>query len=394
MLPAYYEFYNPAKIVSGKKALENLPYELNYFGARRPIIITDKGVVAAGLLDHVTGAFDNSDMTIGAVFDDTPPDSSAKVVNQIAGIYRANNCDSIVAVGGGSPIDTAKGVNIIISEGADDLMQFMGVDMLTQPMRPFIVIPTTAGTGSEVTLAAVIADTDRNIKMAFGSQRLIASAAIIDPRMTITMPPHITAATGMDALTHAMEAYTCIQKNPMSDAYAHAAIKLISENLVEVVKNGKNEDGRLAMANAATMAGAAFSNSMVGMVHSLGHATGGVCHVPHGLAMSLFLPFGLEYNLDLIRDNLAELLLPFGGIEEYVRTPAAQRAERVIQLIREMQKTLNECCQMPLTLKDAGVKEGDLEKIAQVTIDDASLTFNPRELDYNDALAVLKKAFI
>jgi alcohol dehydrogenase len=393
MLPSYYEFYNSAKIISGRKALDNLPYELRFFGANRPIIVTDKGVVAAGLIEHVKNAFKSSDMTIGAIFDDVPPDSSAKVVNDIADVYKKNDCDAFVAVGGGSPIDTAKGANIVISEGSNDLMQFMGADMLTKPMRPLIVVPTTSGTGSEVTLAAVIADTDRNVKMPFVSQRLIASATILDPRMTITMPPRITAATAMDALTHAMEAYTCIQKNPMSDAYAFAAIKLISEHLVRVVTNGQDEYGRLALANAATMAGAAFSNSMVGMVHSLGHATGGVCHVPHGVAMSLFLPFGLEYNLKKIKDDLAELLLPFGGIAEYVATPAERRAERVIELVREMRKKLNTLCGLPLTLKEAGVPESALETIARISIDDPSITFNPEELDYDDALAVLRRAY-
>jgi alcohol dehydrogenase len=393
MLPSYYEFFNSCKIISGKKALDNLPYELRFFGAERPIIITDKGVVGAGLIDHVKNAFKSSDMTIGAIFDDVPPDSSVKLVNEIASVYRENNCDSFVAVGGGSPMDTAKGVNIVISEGSDKLGDFMGADMLTKPMRPLIAVPTTSGTGSEVTLVAVIADTDKNIKMPFVSQKLIASATILDPRMTITMPPHITAATGMDALTHAMEAYTCIQKNPMSDAYAYAAIKLVSEHLIRVVKNGEDENGRLALANAATMAGAAFSNSMVGMVHSLGHATGGVCHVPHGVAMSIFLPFGLEYNMKKTGDYLAEMLLPFGGVDEYVKTPAKHRAERVIELVKNLRRDLRDLCGLPMTLKDAGVSESALETIARISIDDPSITFNPEELDYEDALEVLKRAY-
>lgn len=393
MLPSYYEFFNSCKIISGKKALDNLPYELRFFGAERPIIITDKGVVNAGLIEHVKKAFHSSEMTIGAIFDDVPPDSSLTLVNEIAAVYRENQCDSFVAVGGGSPMDTAKGVNIVISENSEKLSDFMGADMLTKPMRPFIAIPTTSGTGSEVTLAAVIADTEKNIKMPFVSQKLIASATILDPRMTITMPPHITAATAMDALTHAMEAYTGIQKNPMSDAYAHAAIKIISEHLVRVVKNGEDENGRLALANAATLAGAAFSNSMTGMIHSLGHATGGVCHVPHGVAMSIFLPFGLEYNMSKTGDYLAEMLLPFGGIEEYVKTPADRRAQRLIELVRDLQRNLRDLCGLPMTLREAGVSESVLETIARLSIDDPALTFNPEEMDYEDALEVLKRAY-
>jgi len=393
MLPSYYEFFNPVKIMSGKNALDNLPYELDQLGARRPIIVSDKGVVKAGLMKHVEKAFDGSNVVIGAIYDDVPPDSSSEVVNDIVRVYRENQCDSIVAVGGGSPIDTAKGVNIVISEDADDLMKFEGADRLKNPMRPFAVIPTTAGTGSEVTLAAVIKNTTKNVKMAFASHLLFPRLAILDPRMTETMPPHITAATGMDALTHAMEAYTCLQKNPMSDAYAVAAVKMISENIARAVENGKDMEARSAMANAATFAGAAFSNSMCGMVHSLGHATGAICHIPHGMAMSIFLPYGLEYNLGKTEKYVAELLLPFGGIEEYTSMPESRRAARTIVLVRKLQQTLHDLCGLPRNLKEAGVPKNKLEEIAKTAINDGSLNFNPEELDANDALGVLQEAY-
>ncbi|MEN6522531.1 MAG: iron-containing alcohol dehydrogenase, partial [Anaerolineaceae bacterium] len=305
MLPKYYEFFSPVKIISGHKALENLPYELDQMGAHKPILITDQGVTKAGLVQKVVDTFADSEAVIGAIFDQVPQDSSSKVVNEIAGIYRQAGCDSIVAVGGGSVIDTAKGVNIVITERTDDLMKYSGAEMLKKQMQPFIVIPTTAGTGSEVTCVAVISDPDRHLKMSFTSNFLYPRAAILDPRMTLTLPPMITAATGMDALTHAMEAYISLQKNPLSDSYAMKAIEIIAKNLIAVVKDGNNRDGRLALANASTMAGIAFSNAMVGVVHNLGHATGGVCRVPHGVAMSIFLPFGLEYNQSKVGDQIA-----------------------------------------------------------------------------------------
>lgn len=393
MLPSYYEFFNPVKLISGNKAIDNLPYELEQLGAGRPIIITDKGVTDAGLVKIVIQAFESSDMVIGAVFDDVPQDSSSDIVNRIAGIYRENTCDSIVAVGGGSPIDTAKGVNIVITENSDDLMKFEGADRLNKPMRPFIIIPTTAGTGSEVTSAAVIKNTKKNVKMLFASYRLFPNVGIIDPRMTLTVPPHITAATGMDALTHAMEAFTCLQKNPISDAYAFAAVRMISENLVSAVENGSDADTRLAMANAATMAGAAFSNSTCGMVHSLGHATGAVAHIPHGMAMSIFLPFGLEYNIEKTRASLGELLLAIGGIDEYVNTGADRRAARTIVLVRRLQEKLNDICGLPMTLKEAGVSKKLLADIAETAINDGTLTFNPEEMDLKDALNILNEAY-
>ncbi len=393
LLPSYYEFFNPVKILSGYKALDNLPYELDQLGAKRPIIITDKGVVKAGLVKFVQGAFESSGMTIGAIFDEVPPDSSSQVVNRIAAIYRENGCDAIVAVGGGSAIDTAKGVNIVLSENSDDLMKFEGADRLKAVMKPFIVIPTTAGTGSEVTLAAVIKNTEKHVKMAFASHLLFPRVAILDPRMTETMPPHITAATGMDALTHAMEAYTCLQKNPMSDAYALAAIRLVAEYLPRAVENGQDKDARMAMANAATMAGAAFSNSMVGMVHALGHATGAICSVPHGMAMSIFLPFGLSYNLEKTAPMVAELLLPLGGAEEYVKVDPERRAARTIVIVRRLQQMLFNLCGLPRTLKEAGVPREKLQEIAQTAINDGSLNFNPVEVDLNDAMRVLEEAY-
>jgi alcohol dehydrogenase len=393
MLPDYYEFFNPVKIISGNKALDNLPFELEQMDVHRPLIITDAGVITAGLIRYVKAAFAGSDIIIGAIFDDVPSDSSTEVVHRAVEIFRKNQCDSLVAVGGGSCIDTAKAVNIVVSENSDDLMKFEGADRLKTQMKPLLVVPTTAGTGSEVTFVAVIKNKEKKVKMSFASHLLFPRVAILDPRMTQTMPPFITASTGMDALTHAMEAYTCIQKNPISDAYAFAAIQIIGANLIKAVADGKNIEARMSMANASTMAGIAFSNSMVGMVHSLGHAAGAVCNLPHGVAMSIFLPFGLEYNLNRTRPFVSQLLLAFGGQEEFVKTDKNKQAERTILLVRKYQQTLYELCGLPRSLKEAGVSKTLLEPIAQRTINNGSLIFNPEELDYNDALDVLNKAY-
>ncbi|GAB6887260.1 iron-containing alcohol dehydrogenase [Desulfothermus okinawensis JCM 13304] len=393
MIPSYYEFYCPVKIISGNKALDNLPYELSQMGVSRPLVITDKGIVLAGIIDLVKEVFKEYNMDAPPIYDEVPPDSSNRIVNEAAAIFRKNKCDGIIAIGGGSAIDTAKGVNIVVSEDTDDLMQFVGAERIKKPLKPFVVIPTTSGTGSEVTLVAVIYNEDNGVKMAFTSYFLLPQIAILDPRMTLSLPPHITAATGMDALTHAVEAFYCIQKNPLSDGYAISAIRLIRENLIEAVKNGKNKDARLAMANAATMAGIAFSNSMVGMVHSLGHATGSVAHVPHGVAMSIFLPFGMEFNLEKNEKELAELLLYLGGEEEYVSTPKEKRAIKSIEIVRELKDKLYQLCNLPRTLKEAGVSEDKLPEIAKLAIDDPSIIFNPKEMSFDEAMKILKKAY-
>ncbi len=393
MLPTYYEFFNSVKINAGTEALETIPYELRLMNASKPLIVTDKGIVGAGLLKIVLDSFADSELIVGAVFDDTPSDSSLNVVNDVAKLYKEANCDSIIAVGGGSVIDTAKGVNIIISEGTTDIRQFQGVDRLKSEQRPFIVIPTTSGTGSEVTLVAVISDKENNVKLPFTSNLLLPKIAVLDPRMTLSLPAKITAATGMDALTHAVEAYTCLQKNPMSDAYAYAAIKLVKENLLNVVRNGKDKKGRFAMANASLMAGVAFSNSMVGAVHAIGHACGGVAHVHHGLAMSILLPFVMEYNMDKIADLYSELLLPIAGEEVFVSTPKEQRGTKTVEIIRNWQKELKEICGMPYKLSEAGVKEEQIEDIAKTALNDGAMSPNPKDLKIDDVIEILKKAF-
>jgi alcohol dehydrogenase len=400
VIPEYYEFFNSVKIISGYKALENIPFELSRVGAKRPIIITDKGVEQAGLVKVVVDSFRGTDIVIGAVFDETPQDSSNVVVNQIASIYRVQKCDSIIAVGGGSVIDTAKGVNIVITEETDDLLKFMGNFRLNKPMKPFIVIPTTAGTGSEVTMAAVIANPEKNIKMQFTSDLILPKVAVLDPRMTVSMPPKITAATGMDALTHAVEAYIGPQKNPVSDVFAVSAIELIRNNIIHAVKDGKNVDVRLAMANASLLAGVAFSNSQTALIHGLAHANGGLCHVPHGIANSILLPFGLEFYIEKgpktkskVKTNIENLLLSFVGPEEFVKVAAAERAKATVAAIRKITAELNKLSGIPLRLSQAGVPEDKLGQIAQATIDDGTAAFFPVEVSYEEALGVLQAAY-
>lgn len=393
MIPSYYEFKSSVKILSGKNALENIPFELKNLEVKRPIILADEILIKFGQVKIVEDALAENDIEIPIVFSKIPPDSSVKVVNEVARIYREKGCDSIIAIGGGSVIDTAKGVNILVSKGSSDIMEYMGLEVITGKMKPFIVVPSTAGTGSEVTLVAVIADPDRNIKMEFISYNMLPDVAILDPRMTLSLPAKLTASTGVDALVHAIEAYSCIQKNPLSDAYALSAINLIRENLISVVENGRDENKRLAMANASLMAGIAFSNSMVGIIHAIGHALGGVCHVPHGDAMTILLPYGMEFNLNKNGEYYSELLLAVGGAEIYASTPREERAEKCIEVIREMEKKLNSMCGLPIRLRDVGVKKEDFSRVAKTAINDGAALANPVEVGYEDVLNILERAY-
>ena len=394
MAKPYYEFFCPVKIIAGHAALEHIPFELATLGAKRPLIITDKGVRANNLLAPIEAAFEMADAAIVAIFDDVPPDSSLGTVRSAAKLYRENYCDAIIAVGGGSVIDTSKATNILVSEGGDDLLKYSGAHNLPKPLKPFFVIPTTSGTGSEVTMVAVVSDTEKNVKMPFASYYLMPHAAILDPRMTQTLPPHLTAMTAMDAMTHAVEAYTCMAANPISDAYATAAVKKISTHLFNVLDNPTDAQGRLELAQASTMAGIAFSNSMVGIVHSLGHSLGAVAHLPHGLCMNLFLPYVLEYNKDVNGDKIADLLLPLAGADIYAQTPAHLRADKTIATIMTMRDRIYSLTKLPRTLRETGkISEAQLDEVAEKALNDGSIIYNPKEANLEDLKTKKKKAW-
>ena len=394
MSRSYYEFFNPVKIVSGNEALEHIPYELASLGVKRPLIITDAGVLNAGLIEPVKRALVVGEVTMAGIYSDVPPDSSTSVVSAITQFYRENGADGIIAIGGGSVIDTSKAVNILVSEGGNDLLAYSGVGALTKRLKPLFILPTTAGTGSEVTKVAVIRDDASGRKVPYGSPFLMPDVAVLDPRMTLTLPPHITAATAMDAMTHAIEAFIGTAKNPLSDAYAVAAIKGIRENLIRVLTEPKSKDIRLKLAESATMAGIAFSNSMVGLVHAIGHSLGAITHLPHGVCMSLMLPYVLEYNLPQCEKAIGELLLPLAGADFYSKIPEERRAAETIIYIRAIRDELFEKTGLPRTLSESGkVQESQLEDIARMSVDDGALLYNRVDASYEQVLGLLKSAW-
>ncbi len=386
----FYEFQNSTKIVSGKNSVANIPAELEFFNSKRPLLISDTVLNKIGTVEKISKSLKDGNIEIGYTYTEVPQDSDLEVINKLCKIYKENNCDSIVAVGGGSVIDTAKGVRMLISQNVQDINNLMGNEILKYGIHvPFIVIPTTAGTGSEVTLVAVIEDKIKNVKMEFISYFLLPDVAILDPKMTVSLPKKATASTGMDALCHAIEAYSCIQKNPMSDSYAISAISLIRDNLLNAVENGNDEEARLNMANASLMAGVAFSNSMVGLVHAIGHSIGAVCHIPHGDAISILLPYVMEYNLDKCEEIYAKLLLFFGTEEEYMNTPKEKRAEKLIEKVRNMINDLHEKTGLPNKLE---ISDEEIEKVAKTAINDGAIIVNPKKADFEDIVEILRKA--
>ena len=394
MSQSYYEFFNPVKIISGYQALEHIPHELASLRVSRPLLITDEGVVQARLLEPVKQALYVGGVALADIFHDVPPDSSTITVTTIAQCYRKNDADSMIAIGGGSVIDTAKAVNILASMGGDDLLAYRGSGILTQQLKPLFVLPTTAGTGSEVTKIAVIHDEVSGRKIPYASAFLMPDVAVLDPRMTMTLPASITAATAMDAMTHAIEAFLGTAKNPLSDAYAVAAIRGIKENLSRVLDNPADSNARLKLAEAAAMAGIAFSNSMVGLVHAIGHSMGAICHLSHGVCMNLMLPYVLRYNLPRCEAAMAELLLPLAGADVYSQTSPTQRPARAIAAICAMRDELFERTGLPRTLSESKqVRQSELVDIARMSLDDGALLYNRVDADYGQVLGLLREAW-
>ncbi|MFQ1801425.1 iron-containing alcohol dehydrogenase [Aeromonas veronii] len=390
----YYDFFCPVKLLAGEQALEQLASELASLGARRPLLLTDKGVNATGLATLLANVLAEGELPVAAIWDEIPADSSTAVVERIAKRYRELDCDSLVALGGGSVIDTAKAVNILTSMGGDHLLDYSGAGCLTRPLKPLAVVPTTAGTGSEVTLVAVIKDEASGRKVPFTSPFLLPQLAVLDPRLTQGLPLNITAATAMDAMTHAIEAFIGTAKNPVSDALALMAVEKIASALPQIIHDPQNKQMRLQLAEGSTLAGMAFSNSMVGLVHALGHSLGARCHLPHGLCMNLFLPTVLDYNRPEVDSELARLLLPLVGAERFAATPAHQRAEATITAIRSLRDTLWQAVKLPRTMSEAGVSDRSLlTEIRDLAVNDGALLFNRKDADREQLLTLLERAW-
>ncbi|MGL6623865.1 iron-containing alcohol dehydrogenase [Aeromonas jandaei] len=390
----YYDFFCPVKLLAGEQALEQLASELASLGARRPLLLTDKGVNATGLATLLANVLAEGELPVAAIWDEIPADSSTAVVERIAKRYAELDCDSLVALGGGSVIDTAKAANILASMGGEHLLDYSGAGCLTRPLKPLAVVPTTSGTGSEVTLVAVIKDETSGRKVPFTSPFLLPQLAVLDPRLTQGLPLNITAATAMDAMTHAIEAFIGTAKNPVSDALALMAVEKIANALPLILKDPQSKQLRLQLAEGSTLAGMAFSNSMVGLVHALGHSLGARCHLPHGLCMNLFLPTVLDYNRPEVDGELARLLLPLVGAERFAATPAHLRAEATITAIRTLRDTLWQAVKLPRTMSEAGVSDRSLlGEIRDLAVNDGAMLFNRKDADREQLLTLLERAW-
>jgi len=378
-------FWNPTKIVFGENTALDVAIEVENLKCKRVILVTDKDLIKdTDIPEKIKKVLGN--LCVG-IFSEVEPDSGIHIVNQGAKLGMKLGADCIVSVGGGSAIDTAKGMAILLKEGGK-LQDYMGFQVLTRPQTPHIVVPTTAGTGSEVTYIAVIKDHQEGRKLLFGDYNILPNVAILDPKMTEGLPPRLTAATGMDAMCHAIEALHSLQREPIADGLALHAIKLIKEFLPKAVENGKDMTARGQMLIAANMAGAAFSNAQVGLVHALAHSVGAIFGVHHGLANSILLPACLRYNADACGEIYLDVLWALGVNIEGIQPDKA--GDMLADKIMELTKRLG----LPQRLRDVGVPEGGLKECSELALSDGAIVYNPKFIsDSAEVLKVYKQAW-
>ncbi len=347
--------------------------------------MTDK--VLLEKTDIVSKVIGSLGAACAAVFSDVPADSGVHTVNAGAALGRAHGADSIVSIGGGSVIDTAKGIAILLKEGGT-LLDYQGFQLLTRRQTPHISIPTTAGTGSEVTYFALVKDHENRRKLIFGDHHIIPDVAILDPNLTLGLPPILTAATGLDAFSHGLEALCSAQREPMSDALGLHAIRLIRRFLPIAVKSGGDVCARGQMLIAASLAGAAFSNAQVGLLHAIAHVVGARHGVHHGTAIAIAMPHVVRYNNDVVPDRhrmVAEAM----GVDVRGMSDAAagiKAAQSLSAFVGEVG--------LPLTFREAGVPESDLAACAEAAMSDGAIVYNAKPvLDSRDVLRVLTAAW-
>lgn len=353
-------------------------------GAQKVFFVYDQGVKQAGLVDVVLASLKEAGLEI-MEYDGVLPNPPDTIVEEAAIKAKAFKADVTVALGGGSSIDCAKAINIL-QTNPSPINQYDGINLVKNPTKPLIAIPTTSGTASEVTGFSIVTDTERKKKMAIGGQFVGAAIALADPEMTIGMPPAITASTGMDALTHAIEAYLSKAAMLPTDLFALKAIDLIYNNLVTATKNGQNLEARTNMLLGSMLAGYAFNSAVLGLVHGIAHPLSAHCGLPHGVANAIGLPFVMEFNGMTVPEKLKEIALAM-GLDVDAKT-AEEAVVIAVNAIKDMSKELN----IP-TLQALNVPKDLFDRLADDALEEAATTFNPREVTKSDVLEILERAY-
>ncbi len=371
------------ELLEGSGSVKTLPAFIKAKGLSKPLIVTDKGLTALKLLDGMCEEFDKENIKY-VIFDDVQPNPTITNVDEAKECYERNGCDCIVAFGGGSPMDTAKAAGARVSNPGISVRKMQGILKIRKPLPPLFAVPTTAGTGSEVTLAAVITDEATHNKYPINDPKLRPGYAVLDPELTTGLPPHITSTTGMDALTHAVEAFIGRSNVANTEEYAEKAVRMIFKNIETAYNDGKNIEARYNMLKASYYAGMAFTRAYVGYVHAIGHSLGGFYHVPHGYAMSIILPYVLEYYGSAAYDRLA-VLADIAGLDTTGKS-TSEKAQFFISEIKAMNARMN----IPDHID--GIKSEDIHTLAQRAIKESNPLYPvPKIMDFDECCEIIKK---
>lgn len=388
ILDNYFAFQVVPEIIFGKGVIEKVGKEAKKRGGNRALLISDAGISRAGLLKKVEGPLKREGVET-IIFDEVEPEPWAETADAAGEMAKAQGCDLIIGVGGGSSMDLAKAA-AVLATNEGQARDYQGLNKVPRPGLPKIMIPTTAGTGSEVTFTAVLSNKEPRGKAGINSPYLFPELALLDPLLTLSAPPGITASTGMDALTHAIEAYTSLQATVITDALALKAIKLIAPNLPQAVAKGQDAGAREKMLWGSLLAGMALANAGVGAVHALAYPLGGLYRIPHGVANGLLLPYVMEFNLEKSLEKFTRVAAAMG--EESGGLSAKESAYQSVEAVNKLSGGIP----IPRKLKElkAGIEERDFPGMAdsamQVT---RPLENNPRPVTAAEAIKIYRKAF-
>lgn len=382
---SFKELYQPVHTIIGEGCINEIPRHVNNIGATKALIVTDEGLVKIGTVKMVTDVLDRAGKSY-VIYSGVKPNPTVSIVNEAKACYDDNHCDYIIAIGGGSPIDVGKSVGILATNGGT-VEDYNGLELSEKPSAPIIAVNTTAGTGSEVTRAFVVTDEVRKSKMLCVDSHSLAYLAINDPQMMVNMPASLTAATGMDALTHSIEAFVANSRCPFTDGIALESIRLIGQNLIRAVENGKDMEARTNMCWAQYMGGLAFSNAGLGMVHAMAHQLGGFYDTPHGVANAILLPYVMRFNLPNAADRYAEIAKVFGfNTADMTQEQAAMAA---ILYIEELKKVIK----IP-RLADTAFNPDDAKALALNALQDTGMPENPRQPSVEEVIEVFYQAYL
>lgn len=369
------KFHAP-EVVFGAWSLSEAGFAAARLGARRPLVVTDPGIIAAGWVDELLGHLREAGLR-PVVWSQVTPNPRDHEIRAAFAHYLEWECDVIIGIGGGSCADAAKGVAVLSGNGGD-ILDYRGVDRMTQPIPPLLIIPSTSGTGADVSQFCIVTDTARSVKVTIMGRALVPDISITDPRLLVTMPDLLNAATGLDALTHGIEAFVSLAHNPLADTHALNAVGLVCGHLRSTITDPLEAEPRRKMAQASLQAGLAFSNAILGATHAMSHQVGGLLDAPHGVVNGVLLPHVIRYNARATPDRFVALAAAAGL--DVAGMPGEEAAELLADHVRQLADDVG----VPRGLRELGVTEADVPRLADTTLDDACLTTNPRAATLRD----------